>query len=237
MTLSVLSLAPAIRSSEALLGSALALQCAQHLSLGACERPWYAPRLVLALLFACGIAPAVTGALLLLTSVVLFARYDGPYNGGSDRMGTLLLVGLWFAHVLPVPAWRAAALAYVAVQLIASYFLAGVAKAANPAWRDGRALRDVFAFSVYPVSRDLRALAQRRAWLTALGWGVLAFELVFPLALLDGRALVMALALAFAFHLMNAALFGLDRFVWVWLAAYPLLLWFQSALIAPLLRR
>jgi hypothetical protein len=231
------SWAPAIRASEALLGGALALQCAQHLSLGARERPWYAPRLVLAALFACGIAPAVTGALLLISSVLLFARDDGPYNGGSDRMGTLLLAGLWLAHVLPVPAWRAAALAYVAVQLIASYFLAGVAKAVNPAWRDGGALRDVFAFSIYPVSRDLRALAQRSRWLTTLGWGVLAFELAFPFALLDARALVVALALAFAFHLMNAALFGLDRFVWVWLAAYPLLIWFQGALVAPLLRR
>jgi hypothetical protein len=35
------------------------------------------------------------------------------------------------------------------------------------------------------------------------------------------------LALAAAFHLANACLFGLNRFFWVWLAAYPSLIWLQ----------
>jgi hypothetical protein len=229
------SLMLAVRSSEALLGAALAVQCAQHLSLGPAEWRWYAPRLILALLLACGVAPAFTAGLLLLTSLLLFSRYQGAYNGGSDRMGLLLLCGLWLTHVLPVPAWRAAAFGYVAVQVVASYLLAGVAKVVNRSWHTGEALHDLFAFSIYPVSADLRALASRRAWLTAAGWGVMLFELAFPFALLDPRLLVGALALAFTFHLANAALFGLDRFVWVWLAAYPALLWFQSALVAPLL--
>lgn len=230
-----MSFADALRWSGSLLGVALAVQCAQHLSLGTRDARLYTLRLVLAVLFACGLAPGITAGLLLSTSLLLFVRFHGPYNGGSDRMGLLLLCGLWLAHVLPQPAWRAAALGYVAVQLVASYFLAGVVKVVEPTWRNGQALRDVFAFSIYPVSADLRALAARRAWLTAAGWGVMLFELAFPFALLDTRALLSALALAFTFHVGNAALFGLDRFVWVWLAAYPTLLWFQSALIRPLL--
>ncbi len=225
----------AVRWSELLLGAAIAVQCAQHLSLGNGEWRWYTPRLVLAILLACGVAPQITAGLLLFTSLLLFSRYHGPYNGGSDRMGLLLLCGLWLAHVLPQPAWRAIALGYVAVQLVASYFLAGVVKLAERSWRNGQALQDVFAFSIYPVSADLRALASRRTWLMCAGWGVMLFELAFPFALLDARALQGALALAFTFHVVNAALFGLDRFVWVWLAAYPTLLWFQSALIRPLL--
>jgi hypothetical protein len=230
-----MSFAGALRWSGLLLGAALAVQCAQHLSLGARDARLYTPRLVLAVLLACGVAPGITAGLLLLTSLLLFARFHGPYNGGSDRMGLLLLSGLWLAHVLPQPQWRAAALGYVAVQLVASYFLAGVVKVAEPTWRNGQALRDVFAFSIYPVSADLRALSARRTWLTAAGWFVMLFELAFPFALFDARALQAALVLAFSFHVGNAVLFGLDRFVWVWLAAYPTLLWFQGALIQPLL--
>jgi hypothetical protein len=37
-----------------------------------------------------------------------------------------------------------------------------------------------------------------------------------------------ALALTAAFHLANACLFGLNRFLWVWLAAYPSLIWLQA---------
>jgi hypothetical protein len=36
---------------------------------------------------------------------------------------------------------------------------------------------------------------------------------------------------AAAFHLANACLFGLNRFLWIWLAAYPPLLWFQERVI------
>jgi hypothetical protein len=35
----------------------------------------------------------------------------------------------------------------------------------------------------------------------------------------------MMMALAACFHLANAALLGLNRFLWVWVAAYPALYW------------
>jgi hypothetical protein len=40
-----------------------------------------------------------------------------------------------------------------------------------------------------------------------------------------------ALGIAVLFHLANACLFGLNRFVWVWIAAYPAILWLQSRLL------
>jgi hypothetical protein len=60
------------------------------------------------------------------------------------------------------------------------------------------------------------------------------FELVFPLALLSPQALVIGLGLAVLFHFVNACLFGLNRFFWIWLAAYPSLLWLQQRLGAGL---
>jgi hypothetical protein len=40
--------------------------------------------------------------------------------------------------------------------------------------------------------------------------------------------LVLALILAAWFHIANACLFGLNRFVWFWVAAYPSILWLQG---------
>jgi len=33
------------------------------------------------------------------------------------------------------------------------------------------------------------------------------------------------------FHLGNACIFGLNRFFWVWLAAYPSILWLQGRIL------
>jgi hypothetical protein len=179
-----------------------------------------------------GIAPAVLEGLLLLGSLSLLRRFNGPYNGGSDRMRLLVLSCVWASRIAPDPAWQRVALAYLAVQVVLSYTMAGWVKLANPDWRTGRALRDVFAFSAYPVSEGLRAWAD---WpprtLLALSWLMMLFELLFPLALADVFALQVALATALIFHLVNACVFGLNRFLWIWPAAFPCLLWFQHEIL------
>jgi hypothetical protein len=53
---------------------------------------------------------------------------------------------------------------------------------------------------------------------------VIAFECAFPLALIDARLLSL---LGIAFHVVNARVLGLNRFLWAWLAAYPAL-WFWA---------
>ena len=63
---------------------------------------------------------------------------------------------------------------------------------------------------------------------------MIAFEVTFPLALMSEPALILALTLATAFHIANAILFGLNRFVWIWLGAYPSILWLQTQLLAAL---
>ena len=41
-------------------------------------------------------------------------------------------------------------------------------------------------------------------------------------------ALIAALAVAALFHFANACLFGLNRFFWIWIAAYPSILWLNE---------
>jgi uncharacterized protein YhhL (DUF1145 family) len=109
--------------------------------------------------------------------------------------------------------------------------MAGAVKIINPAWRSGRALVDVFLFSAYPVSESLRRYSNTPRMLLLASWMVMLLELLFPLSLLHHTALYTALALTAAFHLVNALLFGLNRFLWIWLAAYPSLLWLQQRLM------
>lgn len=222
----------ALRLTGAALGFALAQQALEHMAArDRAERRLFAPRLILGALLAAGVAPLPVCLGLLAQALAALRRFDGPYNGGSDRMSFLCLICLTAAHGLPTQGGRELALAYLAAQLTLSYALAGWVKLVNPDWRSGVALCDVFRFSAYPVARNLRALADRPRLLAAAGWGVMLFEALFPLAFLHPGALAAALVCAAAFHLANAALFGLNRFFWAWLAAYPALIWLQGRLL------
>lgn len=187
-------------------------------------------RIGLCLLLLTGLAPGAVLPALLVTSLMLLHRYQGPYNGGSDKMTLLILTCLTLARLAP-ERWAELAFAYLAAQLLLSYFISGWIKIINPAWRSGEALTDVFRFSAYPVSESLRGWADYPRVLQAAGWAVMLLELVFPLSLFHPLALVAALTCTAAFHFSNACFFGLNRFFWIWLSAYPSILWLQGRLI------
>ncbi len=218
----------AVRLTEMLMGFAFAQQSIEHLHVQPSERKLFVLRLLLAVLLMIGLQTALASAVLLLFGLLLLQRFQGPYNGGSDRMGLLILCCLCLTHWLPSERWREMAFGYLALQLVLSYFISGWVKVVNPEWRNGRALRDVFEFSAYPVSESLRRWAQRPQWLLYMSWIVMLFELLFPLSLLTASSLYVALIVAASFHLANACLFGLNRFFWIWIAAYPSLLWLQQ---------
>ena len=222
----------ALRLTEILLALAFIQQSAEHLAGAKDERILFLPRLVLSGLLLIGFYTPIICALLALHAVLMLHRFQGPYNGGSDRMGLLILFCVTLAHVLPTERWQELALGYLALQLLLSYFISGYVKIINPEWRNGRALNDVFSFSAYPASEALRGLANRPRILYAASWAVIGFELVFPLSFLTEGTLLAALFIAALFHLANAFLFGLNRFFWVWLASYPSILWLQDRLIS-----
>lgn len=221
----------AVRVTEMLMGWAFALQCLEYWHTQPALRGWCAMRLLLAVALIIGWHSLWILAALLLISLVLLRFFQGPYNGGSDRLGLLMQCMLLLVHALPVARWRELAFGYLAAQVMLSYFIAGWVKLKNPEWRSGRALRDVFEFSAYPVSESLREWARAPRRLQWASWAVFGFELLFPLALLNTRTLYVALLIAGSFHLANACLFGLNRFFWIWVAAYPSLLWLQQRIV------
>ncbi|MEM9062272.1 MAG: HTTM domain-containing protein [Pseudomonadota bacterium] len=226
-----MTLDEAIRATEILLALAFLQSSLEHMALHREDRSLFLPRLALSALLLAGFEPGLMIWGLFLHALVLLHRYQGPYNGGSDKMGLLILFCLSMAHLAPSDLWREMALGYLAVQVVLSYFISGQVKIANPDWRSGRALSDVFLFSAYPVSEGLRALAFRPRLFRTGSWAVMLFEVAFPLALLHPVLLIAALVIAVMFHLANAVLFGLNRFVWIWIASYPSILWLQDRLI------
>jgi hypothetical protein len=130
------------------------------------------------------------------TTLAIAVRFRGSYNGGSDSM--LLVVTLSLA-----------------------YLLAGVAKLRDPAWRSGHALAILVELPQYRVPRRLASLVTS---LSRIGsWAILAFEIAFPVVFASPLACTIMLAIGAAFHVANALVFGLNRFLWTWLAAYPAL--------------
>lgn len=218
----------ALRLTEVLLALALIQQSLEHLAGPRRDRLLFLARIAMCGLVVTGVASPWPLAGLALLSLAILHRYQGPYNGGSDRMGLLALWCLTAARLAPELQWKELAFGYLGLQLMLSYFISGWVKVVNPDWRSGRALRDVFQFSAYPVSEDLRRWADRPSVLRAMSWAVMGFELVFPLTLLTQPSLVVGLAVAGTFHLANACLFGLNRFFWTWLAVYPAILWLQQ---------
>lgn len=226
-----MSLEAAVRLTEILLALALIPQGLEHMTGERRERWLFAARTLLCLAVIAGLArpwPLVAmGGL----SLLILARFQGPYNGGSDRMGLLALWTLIAAQLLPTQPAREIAFGYLGLQLTLSYAVAGGVKLINPDWRSGRALADVFGFSAYPVSEALRAWADRPRALRALSFAVIALELAFPFSLISQPTLIAALILAGLFHLANACLFGLNRFFWTWISVYPAILWLQERVL------
>lgn len=218
----------AVRATEILLGWALLQHSLEHLIGQAWERAAFGLRAILAVCLLAGICVPVALLGMCALSLMILHRFQGPYNGGSDRMGILVLWCLTGAHWLPDGVPREAVFGYLGVQVLLSYFVSGWVKLLNRDWRSGSALRDVFAFSAYPVSKSLRHVATWPRGLFVASWAVIVFEVGFPLAVLSSTALVAALCVGAGFHLANALVFGLNRFFWVWLAGYPALIWVQG---------
>lgn len=217
----------ALRCTEILMALAFTQQSAEH-AIRPADRSLFVARIVLCLAVIAGMAVPWALLGLMAIALVMLRRFQGPYNGGSDRMSLLVLCCVTLGHIAPTAPLREAAFGYLAVQLTLSYFISGLVKVVNPEWRTGRALVDVFAFSAYPVSESLRGWAQHPHLIWASGWAVILFELAFPLFLLTGPSLIAGLGIAAFFHLSNALNFGLNRFFWIWLTAYPSLIWLQT---------
>jgi hypothetical protein len=160
-----------------------------------------------------------------LTTLLVAWRFRGTFNGGSDGMTFLTLSSLAVASLGGFnQTVSRVSLTFIAAQAVVSYVAAGWAKARHHRWWSGRALRGYVLLSGYQVPKNLRRILARRAVAKVCAWGVVGFELAFPLVLFTPRLTPLFLAAGAAFHLLNFAVFGLNRFFWAWIATYPAIL-------------
>jgi hypothetical protein len=165
-----------------------------------------------------GFLPHFIFLIFMLTGTVVIAwRFRGTFNGGSDYMTVTVLIGL----LLPKPLgyW------YIVVQLILSYMIAGLVKLKNREWRNGQALRELLTRSNYIVPKSIQSLVMQKKVSLLLSWALIIFECSFFLSLVSQSFFWVYAVTAMVFHLGNFWVFGLNRFVLAWAAAYPSLYW------------
>lgn len=190
----------------------------------------FAIRLALGLgLVVCGVfaylSPFLLGAALLSSLLVLYRA--GPGQDGSFQLRILILCVLFTCSICP---WDSLpfriGLYFLSVQLMLSYVLAGIAKLRGAAWRDGTGLIGIFGTVYHGVGWVHRLLSERRGLSKVLSWGVIAFELLFPLVLIGHPGLLVGfLAVTLVFHLTTSFLMGLNGFFLSFVAAYPALIY------------
>jgi hypothetical protein len=165
--------------------------------------------------------------LLILTGAALQFRHLVS-GDGSDQMINIVLVGL-LVSTLSGGTLIAAGFGFIAFQSILSYLTSGIVKAISPIWRTGDAVSMILRTQTYGTPRLAFWLSQRPGLDKFLAWGVIAFETMFPMALLlPTPAFIAILGLGVVFHLTNAVVMGLNVFFWAFVSTYPSLIYLHS---------
>lgn len=162
-----------------------------------------------------------------LVAVAAFCAVAVPFRSrygldAADQLAILVYLGLTFVLIAPSSVTKNAFVAFLAVQCVLAYVIAGVAKAVSAGWRDGTFLPRILCVRNYtPQVVGLFARSHPRL-LRLMSRGIVAWECSFPIVL----ALPLPLALFFlgaglSFHIVTALVMGLNDFVWAFGSLYP----------------
>jgi hypothetical protein len=116
-----------------------------------------------------------------------------------------------------------AALWYIAIQSSFSYFIGGFVKIKESSWWNASALKDFLRSSQYQIPENIKALSPHKGLLILLSWTIMLFEIFFPFILFFTDFKMEILIIGASFHAFNIYLFGLNRFLFAWVATYPAL--------------
>ena len=116
---------------------------------------------------------------------------------------------------------------FIALSSAMSYTAAGLAKLVSPGWRTGDAVLGVIRLRGYGDPAFARQLERIPQAGRVLEVAVVALECGFPLAWADprGRAAWFVVGSSLAFHVANARVMGLNRFLTAFAATYPAVLY------------
>lgn len=171
---------------------------------------------------------ALTHAVLFGSIFMVALSFGGNFNGGADQMtmqiSIALLIALFVGSLKPdlTELAQRFALLYITVQLCLSYFVSGVTKVINADWRSGKALQEILRSQNYDVATFAKSsIGGSQALSRISSWFVILLELIFPVVLIKPQLAFALAPIMLLFHLGNFMVLGLNRFVFIWLAAYP----------------
>jgi hypothetical protein len=154
--------------------------------------------------------------------ILVNMRFRGNFNGGSDTMTFVIISGLCIANFSDSENVKKIGLIYIGIHGLYSYFKAGLAKVRHADWRTGKAISQFLHYGVLnPKSRFIKTIENNAPLHFFLSWATLCFELGIIILLFAPRFTLFYALLAAAFHLAVFFMFGLNRFFWIWLAAWP----------------
>lgn len=184
-------------------------------------------RLLLGLLLINFSSSLIFGVLIVI-SLLISIRWRGTFNGGSDYMTLIVLISLFISSLSIHPKFQYAAIYYLCFQVASSYFLAGLVKVKNKDWRNGKALKAFLGNTIYKQNSISEVIVDSPLILRILSIITIIWELSFPLAFLSPNFAIIFLTIGFLFHLANAYLLGLNRFLFIWVATYPAVLFIAN---------
>ncbi len=166
---------------------------------------------------------------LFFTHLGMCVRFRGSFNGGSDMMTFVVLSGVLLGLFLPNVNSLKLGLSYIAIHTLYSYFKAGLVKSIRPEWRDGKAVPEFLQNSLLSDARRFGIyLSQTKHLSRMIGIFAVSFELSFPLILFFPKLVWIYFICALVFHFLIYLAFGLNRFFWIWLSAWPAAIYFTS---------
>lgn len=157
------------------------------------------------------------------TTTLLQARHRYGTDG-SDQVATQVQAVNGLARLATGPQVKDALMWYLALQANMSYAASGWAKLAGTKWRDGSALPGVMRTRTYGFEPAYRLTQRYPRASKVVQHSVLAMECLFPVVYLAGGRLTRPMiASAAGFHVANAFVMGLGRFMTAFPAMHPMI--------------
>jgi hypothetical protein len=146
-------------------------------------------------------------------------RFNGLFAGGSEVLIQYSFLAV-ISYYLPQGELLCRALLLLLGALVLlSYFSAGLNKLRSYSWRNGTAVVPFLKFRVVYNFYFLENL--RPQTYKILSWIIIIFELMSFGVLIWPHMAAAYLGVAAVFHFGNFLVFGLNRFFWSWISAYP----------------
>ena len=154
---------------------------------------------------------------------------------GADQLANIAAFALAVGGAVGTHEAARWTVAFLAMQLILAYVVAGIAKAVARKWWTGQYLRSIVATLSYGHPGVSRIMQRWPALGTAASVSVILFEVGFWLFLFAGKPAALGfLAVGVLFHVTNAFVMGLNNFVPAFVSLYPCA-WFLREEISSLL--